>query len=203
MRTVLFVAVVGLAASLFGMPAASQDAAGGEDLFGRGLKDWTRTGSGPTPWLLTADNVLVCGAGGSEQIAPERVFGNGTLTFDYRFRVTGGAAGRRAALYVRRSPEGKGVRLDLGDDCGKLTATFTGSSDREKTVESRPGQTVAMPIGDWNTVEVVLDGRSVMVKVNGKPASSVDQADPETGLIAIAAEGSETEFRRMYWREGK
>jgi hypothetical protein len=203
MRTVFFVAAVGLVASLFGMPAASQDPAGGTDLFERNLKDWSRTGTGTNPWRLTTGDTLIVDGRVSEQLIPERVFASGTLTFDYRFRVTRDTTNYRGALFVRRSQEGKGVRLDLGDDCGALTASYTGSSDREKTIEDRPSKKVAKPIGDWNTVEVICEGRSITVKVNGKAASALTQVELETGLIALAAEGSEMEFRRMYWKEGK
>ena len=203
MRTLFFVAAVGLVAGTFGMPVASQDPADGEDLFARNLKDWTRTGTGTNPWRLTTGDTLICDRA-TEQLIPERLFGNGTLTFDYRFRVAAGERiAYRGALFVRRSQDGQGVRIDLGEDCGALTASYTSSSDRQKTVEDRPAKKLARPIGDWNSVEITCEGRTVTVKVNGKSASSLTQADLETGLIALTAEGSEMEFRKMYWKEGK
>src|SRR5215212_60034 len=155
MRTLLFVAAVGLVAGLFGMPAASQDTAGGTDLFVRNMKDWSRTGTGPNPWRLTTGDTLICDAKVPEKYIPERLFANGTLTFEYRFLPTREKAGYRGGLYVRRGQEGQGVRIDLGDDCGTLTATTFGSSDRQKNVEDRPTTRVARPIGDWNAIEVV------------------------------------------------
>ena len=147
-----------------------------------------RTGTGTSPWRLTTGDTLLCDAGATEQFIPERLFVDGTLTFDYRFLPDRQKTGYRGAVYVRRSQEGQGVRIDLGEAvCGTLTATVTGSSDREKKIEDRPAKRVANPVGEWNTVEIICEGKSVTVKVNGKPASSLNQGH-RTGLIALAAE---------------
>src|SRR5215204_4261223 len=103
MRLLLLVPAIGLVAALLGSPpAASQEAGRGVDLLRNDLKDWTRTGTGQTPWRLTADRTLVCAAG-HDGIVSDAEFGDGTLKFEYRFRPTGEPTGYRAAFTARRT----------------------------------------------------------------------------------------------------
>ena len=53
------------------------------------------------------------------------------------------------------------------------------------------------PVGDWNTVEVVCQGNSITVYINGKLQN---QATSETseGYIALQSEGGPIEFRNVY-----
>ncbi len=201
MRAFLTVFAIGLIASLLGSPAASQSR-DWNDLLAKQMKDWSRTGSGKSPWRMTTDNTLVCSTVPDQYVA-EREFRNGTLKLEYRFRRTGSTTGFAAALYVRRTIDGDGVRIDLGDKCGTITAKFNGASDRDKAVSLKPTETLARPIGDWNTIEIGLDGRSVTLRINDKKALTYDQSDAEAPLIALSAEGSEIEFRRVYWKDAR
>lgn len=203
MRSAMTVLTIGLVYSLWGAPQpAAKEPAGWEDLMANNLKGWSRAGAGKSPWRMTADNILIC-APANDLYVPERLFANGTLKFEYRFRPTGEKTGYKAAVYVRRSPEAAGARIDLGENCGGITNKFISSGDREKTVEELPTESHALPIGEWNTIEIDLQGRSVTVRVNGKPTTSIDQGDRDTGLIAFAVEGREIEFRRIVWKESK
>src|SRR5262249_48300097 len=125
---------------------------------------------------------------------------DGTLTFEYRFTPTEEKTGYNAAVSIRRSAESSGCKVALGDDCGALSVSFVSASDREKTVQTKPADKFAKPIGDWNTVEIKTIGRSVEVIINGRTTASFDNAN-ERGLIGLHAEGSAIEFREVIWRE--
>lgn len=203
MRTLLLVPTIGLFAALFGTPpAASQEEAGWVDLLGRDLRDWTRMGTGKNPWRLTTDRTLGCAAA-HDAYVPDDEFGDGTLRFEYRFRPTADKTGYRASVSVRRTLSATGCKVDLGDDCGRLVGSFQGSSDKVKEIESRPAVPVARRIGEWNQVEVRMEGSSVLVTINGKPAASFDRCEVTHGLVFFEVEGSEIEFRKVHWREAR
>jgi hypothetical protein len=203
MRTLLLVPAIGLAAALMASPpAASQDQSEWADLLGHDLKDWTRMGTGENPWRLTTDHSLIC-LPASDAYVPDDEFWDGTLKFEYRFHPTGEKTGYKASVSVRRSLNSDGCKLALGDGCGTITGTFQGSSDKPKEVETKPAEELARPIGEWNQVKVQMQGRSVMFFINGKPAGSFDRCDHSHGLVFFEVDGSEIEFRRIWWQETK
>ena len=124
MRTVLTILAIGFAASVLGgPPAASYAEDAWQDLLGRDLRDWSRSGSGPSPWQLSSDRVLVC-APANEIYVPEWEFGDGTLRIEYKFpRDKGKKVDHRAGLLVRKTIDTNGCKVSLGDDCGTISAT--------------------------------------------------------------------------------
>lgn len=53
------------------------------------------------------------------------------------------------------------------------------------------------PLGEWNTMVIEARGRSVKVWVNGTLVNEGFEATADHGRIAIQAEGTEVEFRRV------
>jgi hypothetical protein len=53
------------------------------------------------------------------------------------------------------------------------------------------------PLGQWNTMVIEARGRSVTVWVNGDKANDGFDATADRGRIALQAEGTEVEFRRV------
>jgi hypothetical protein len=53
------------------------------------------------------------------------------------------------------------------------------------------------PLGDWNTMVIEAVGRSIRVWVNGDLVNDGSEATTDHGRIALQAEGSEVEFRRL------
>ena len=53
------------------------------------------------------------------------------------------------------------------------------------------------PLGEWNTMVIEARGRSVTVWVNGDLVNNGFDATADQGKIAIQAEGTEVEFRRL------
>lgn len=208
MRSLITVLAIGFVASLLGgPPAASQEKAEWVDLLARDCKDWSRDGGGKTPWQLTADRTLVGAppAGGTDVIGPDRPFGDGTLKFEYRFRPAEPKAksGYKAAVHVRGRASATWCRMALGDDCGTLSSSGTGSSDRPHTVEAPGPAGLAREPGFWNLVKVSLRGRSAEFFVNGRLAATFAQADAGDSRIALEAGGPEVEFRRVMWKDVK
>lgn len=202
MRTVLTILGIGFAASVLGgPPAASHAEDAWQDLLGRELRDWSRSGSGPSPWQLSSDRVLVC-APAHEIYVPEWEFGDGTLRIEFKFpRDKGKNVVHRAGLILRKTIDTNGCKVSLGDDCGTISAIVIGSSDREKLIEMKAPQGLAKPAGEWNLIEVRLTGRTAAVTVNGKEAATYDRCEVDRGFIALEAVGSEVEYRTVWWKE--
>lgn len=53
------------------------------------------------------------------------------------------------------------------------------------------------PLGEWNTMEIECKGAEVIVHVNGKLANHGSNATATSGKIALQAEGTEVEFRKV------
>ena len=54
------------------------------------------------------------------------------------------------------------------------------------------------PAGQWNSYDIVCDGGSVTLTVNGKLLNQGAGADPSSGPIGLQSEGSPIEFRNVY-----
>lgn len=52
------------------------------------------------------------------------------------------------------------------------------------------------PVGEWNTLEVICDGDSVEVIVNGRVVNRGTKAKPSEGWVCLQSEGAEIEFRK-------
>ena len=53
------------------------------------------------------------------------------------------------------------------------------------------------PLGEWNTMMIEADGRSIKVWVNGDLVNDGSDATADRGRIALQSEGSEVEFRKI------
>ena len=53
------------------------------------------------------------------------------------------------------------------------------------------------PLGEWNTMEIECKGAEVIVRVNGKLVNHGHNSTATSGRIALQAEGSEVEFRKV------
>jgi Domain of Unknown Function (DUF1080) len=202
MRTPLTILAIGLVTSLLGgPPAACQPQEQWQDLFTRDMRDWSRSGSGPSPWTLTSQGTLVCSPA-HEIFVPEWEFGDGTLRVEYRFKADSrNKTVYRGAVLLRRTLDYSGCKVNLGENCGTVSAYVIASSDREKLVEVKAPPGLAKPAGEWNEIEFHLVGKTVSVYVNGKEGASFERCEVDRGLVALEAEGTEIEFRSVRWKE--
>ena len=53
------------------------------------------------------------------------------------------------------------------------------------------------PLGQWNTIVVEARGRTLKVWVNGEMVNEGSNSTVDRGRIALQAEGTEVEFRRV------
>ncbi|MBM4001375.1 MAG: DUF1080 domain-containing protein [Planctomycetes bacterium] len=56
-------------------------------------------------------------------------------------------------------------------------------------------QALLKPTGEWNTIEILCDGRRCEVRLNGTLASSANDLEPRKGYLGLQGENGELEFR--------
>ena len=84
------------------------------------------------------------------------------------------------------------------------TAPSVGAYSPSAAVHTRAlPESPARPAGHWNYASVRLKDRSVVVTVNRQEAGTFDQCDSLRGLVQFEVDGSEIEFRRIYWYEAR
>ena len=53
------------------------------------------------------------------------------------------------------------------------------------------------PIGEWNTYEIIVDGASITLKVNGETVNEASEVMEIPGKICLQSEGAEIHFRNI------
>lgn len=91
-----------------------------------------------------------------------------------------------------------------GDFWGLDGFRLEGPPDRSKNVHNdqfgdltnvKKTADVERPAGQWNQYEIVAQGETVTLKVNGQVVNKATRCDVEPGPICLTAEGDEIEFR--------
>lgn len=92
-------------------------------------------------------------------------------------------------------PEGKAVqsiRWNDRDPGWKDEKGFRGKNDVER------------PVGQWNRLEVICDGGSIQILLNGVLVNEASNVKPSSGFIGVQNEWAECFFRRLeLWPLGK
>jgi hypothetical protein len=194
---------LGMLFSILGGPqVACEERSEGDDLFGRNLKDWQRSGNGKNPWTLTTSGVLGCTAA-TDSMTFDQHLGDGTLYLQWRFPPGDPKATPTASITVRGGEGEHVVRINLGTNPGELATTIIASSDRLRTLTTPPGKNVAKKVGEWNSMKVVMKDKEVVVTVNGEQVTSTTDSPNETGYFALNAAGHAVEFRDVRWKAAK
>jgi hypothetical protein len=90
---------------------------------------------------------------------------------------------------------------------GDSTCAEAEQTNRPKKVGSRKNQFRVMkrqpevqekPIGTWNTYDIVCEGDTVTLTVNGTLANKATGCAPAAGKIGLQSEGGQLEFRNVY-----
>lgn len=201
MRTLILTGLFGLVATmLMNAPAHSDDAAAGKPLLNPKMKNWSRLGNGKSPWSISANEVLTATATTDSYIYEDSL-GNGTLHLEWRFVTPKDKKIiPQASITVRGSNDGQQCKITLGERSGSINMNQLVSSDRIKSIETPATGAKMNPVDEWNNLDVLQEGSVIMVKINGKLVSNVNNCNNLTGFIALNAEGHEVEFRNVRWK---
>ena len=165
---------------------------------------------------MVENGVLVCPADGGGNLFTEREYANFVLRFEFRLEP-GGNNGVGIRSPLEGDPAYVAMEIQILDDeaeqyAGKLQPwQYHGSI--YGVVPAKRGYT--KPAGEWNSEEILCDGRHVRVTLNGEvivDANLDDVKDPAvlekhpglartSGHIGFLGHGSRVEFRNIRLKE--
>lgn len=170
----------------------------------------TRTGE---VWRLNAEGVLSCRGTPKGYLYTEREYGNFVLRLEWRWPA--GKAPGKGGVLIRitgpdriwpKSLEAQINAGDAGDFWGLAGYPLTGPAERMKAVEHpqfgtltnlKKTASLEKPAGEWNRYEILSDGDTVVLRLNGQEVNRATGCKPITGRICLTAEGNEIEFRNV------
>lgn len=177
---------------------------------GRSLAGWTRFGGNETTWTVAADGLLVCSGEGGGWLGTEAEHANFVLRLEFRM-----SDGGNSGVYLRAPGDlshisRTGLEIQLLDELAPKHANIqpwqrTGAIYHVAAPE--PGH--QKPPGEWNAMEIRLDGPHAVIRLNGVTVVD-DRLDrhPEleaehtglrrrTGRIGLQCHNGRVEFRAI------
>ena len=198
-------------------PQASED--GWIDLMpGKELKGWKRVPIPPDkklgdkdPWSIDSQTkTLICdGVGVKEMLLYDREFGDGVFHVEWRFKKIEGGKDYNSGIYVRTAGDGKVwhqvqvAHVDKPPRLGDLFTDIPADDQLKRVVIEGSGHKHARPVGEWNTYDIMCKGKTITVRVNGKPATTWKECPVPKGHVGLQAEFFYIEFRNLKFKELK
>jgi len=183
---------------------------------GKDLDGWKfhlgREGAENDGTFTVKDGVLICSGRPAGYIYTPKSYSNYTLQFEFAFKRPEGLKsdaefggnsgclihiGDENALGVwPRSIEVQGMNRQLGlilpiPRNVKCTRTFDGQASAE----------MRKPVGEFNLVEIRVNGGDMDIKLNGTLVSTVGDCELTQGPIGFQSEGAETHWKNIRIRE--
>lgn len=189
---------------------------------GKDLTGWIYGGTKDAPvksgkGYQVQDGILYCTAQDGGNLYTEKQYANFVLRFDFKLEPnSNNGVGIRAPL--EGDAAYKGIELQVLDDSGSQYQTlqpYQYHGSVYGVVAAKRGS--QKPVGEWNTQEVVCDGRKIKVTLNGNVIvdtnlddvkdAKVLEAHPglarTTGHIGFLGHGTRVEFRNIRIKELK
>lgn len=170
------------------------------------LKGWTRIAIPPTnalgraQWHLdAARQLLVCdGDGGHEMLRFNQPFTNCVFHVECRFIPLPGKKNYyNSGIFIRNSADGTiWHQCQLTSDGGYLFGKTPVNGENKPflaPVDSR----CLKRAGEWNTVELTAQGKSLSVWCNGAVVCEFTECEVPAGYVALESEGYAIEFRNL------
>lgn len=178
-----------------------------------------------SPSFVVRDGMLVSLGKPEGHLLTEKTYGDYTLTVEYRFPKAGGNCGvlvhasKPRMLYgmfpqsieVQMMHENAGDFWCIGENIEvpdmdkrrphKEGQKFGGGPDDARNIKNLTDGS-EKPLGEWNTMTVQCKGDGIIVHVNGVLVNDGTKCTAKSGQIAIQAEGTEVEFRKVELMEG-
>jgi hypothetical protein len=181
---------------------------------GKDLAGWKATGD-MAVW--TAEKgVIHCKGGKGGWLLTEKDYGDFELRVEYRWLKKATNSGIALRTPAKGDPAYAGMEIQLIDDegwSGKLADyQHTGS-----IYDVQPAKPAAnKPIGEWNAIRIVCQGRTVTIEQNGKglvkanlddykerPKKNHPGLERSSGKVGFQSYNQPVEFRNVYIKELK
>ncbi|MFT3829710.1 MAG: DUF1080 domain-containing protein [Opitutaceae bacterium] len=160
----------------------------------------------------TAEGIAIAGAP-IGYLATDASYENYRLRFEYRWpaatppRSNGGVLLHVASAPIAPSPWPTCIQLQTkvqyaGDLLQMFGATFaepitTPAKGNTPPTRARQQSTSELPLGEWNTVDILCDRGMIEVRINGVLQNRVTKVEPHAGRIGLQLEGAPFEVRNL------
>jgi hypothetical protein len=183
----------------------------GDDLSGwKTFLDPKNKDARPQDIWSVKDGAIVCTGKANGYLYTEKSYKNYVLRYDWRYKRPDKVADEERFLgnsgllvHIQGEPklwpqcvEVQGMNRDHGKIIPVGGARATSKFDRAALRKARK------PIGEWNTTEAIIRGRSIVAKVNGSEVD-VGECNLSEGQIGLQSEGAEIHFRNIKIKELK
>ncbi|MFM8274098.1 MAG: DUF1080 domain-containing protein [Gemmata sp.] len=181
---------------------------------GKTLTGWKPTGKADV-WSAEG-GAIVCKGGGGGYLLTDKEYGNFEFRCEYRWEKKGGNSGVGLRTPEKGDPAYAGMEIQLIDDegwPGKL-ADYQHTGSIYDVQPAKPAKN--KPIGEWNAVKIVCDGRKVTVIQNDVQLISANLDDykakadknhpglkREKGFIGFQSYNVRVDFRNVWIKELK
>jgi hypothetical protein len=199
------------------LPAQEDTEEGWNALFnGKDFEGWQfhlgRDGADNDGTFTIKEGTLICSGKPSGYMVTEKSYGNYTLRFEFTFKRPDALAddsafrgnsgclihvGEKNALGVwPRSIEVQGMHGQLG-----LILPIPRSVKCKRTFDNAARAKVIKPVGQFNTMEIDVQGGEMVISLNGTVVSTVSDCELTEGPIGFQSEGAETHWKNIRIRE--
>jgi hypothetical protein len=174
------------------------------------LQGWTWVSSDPAvkkeDVFQVAGGAIHCVGAPAGYLRTEAQFTSFVLTLKVRHLKPG-----NGGVFLRVQPPDKvwpraievqgqsGAIGELWDLEGYPLETDPGRTQGPRVLRLRP-EVPERPLGEWNELEIILDGEELRVTVNGTLQNEAHRCAVLPGAIALQSEGAEYEFRDLVLR---
>ena len=158
------------------------------------------------------EGVLICSGSPAGYMYTEKSYSNYTLQCEFAFKRPDGLAddsqfrgnsgclihiGEKNALGVwPRSIEVQGMHRQLG-----LILPIPRNVKCGRTFDSEALAKVLEPVGQFNAMEIEVQGGEMVISINGTVVSTVSDCELTEGPIGFQSEGAETHWKNIRIRE--
>jgi hypothetical protein len=214
MRVTIAHAAALAAALLAGSAGAQDEKSAGTDVAGSKLaKDWTTTGN----WRVGPDGVIALvprpGESGWQRydayLWSRRQYKDFDADFEYKV-AKGGNSGFYFHVGDLKDPVKHGIEVQIYDSPGKKEGAKLTDHDSGGIIPGiPPTKTAAKPAGEWNRMQVTVQGKNVKVVLNGQVVNEISLDNPKiadrppTGYIGFQDHGLPLWLRKIKIRELK
>lgn len=199
------------------LPAQENGEQGWTALFnGKNLDGWKfhlgNEGADNDGTFTVKDGVLICTGKPAGYMVTAKSYSNFTLEFEFAFKKPGGLTsdaefrgnsgclihvGQTNALGVwPRSIEVQGANRQLG-----LILPIPRSLKCTRTFDAEAAEKARKPVGQFNKVEIDVQGGDMIIKLNGAVVSTVGACELTQGAIGLQSEGAETHWKNIRIRQ--
>lgn len=186
-------------------PAQKTSLFNGKDLSGWTMVVTAETNSAPEKTWAAADGVIRCAGKPFGYLMTQQCYADFKLHVEYRW--SGQAEQLNSGVFVLktgpdtfflpRAIEAQLKKGSAGDFVLLSQATLNGLENPKNRAVKKLADSSEKPDGEWNSVDVVVRGRTVEVTVNGVLQNKGTDAYADAGQICLQSEGGPIQFRAV------